>query len=507
MKRGRGLFQSAALLTAVNLLSQAAGFFCRIGISRLAGAEVMGVYHLLMPAYSVLSAFAINGLAVSVSALTGQLEGLHGRGSGEALVRLALKVLAVLWLIAAVPTALFGDFISVELLGDARTWMGLILLLPCLLLTGVENLQKHYFFGQGRVEIPAGVELGEQTVRTLAILLLLSTVPMGNVEEKAALIVGGMLVSEVFSSGVLTAIRRRLRIPPKHISGLSGKLARTAVPIGASSLVGNALSALNAVITPRRLIASGIAAGEAPQVYGLLFGMTLPLLTAPNCFVGALSIVLLPDLSRLWAEGKKEQGRKKLSQVLGAVSTIVFPLLTILVLFGGELGQILFREERVGECIGILAVAVGLAGWDSVLATGLNGLGKQKESAAIGIGCGLLELIPTWYLTGIFGIWGCAWAILSVTVVETLLRLGMLCKTAGLRLEQLRGMLLPVLAAVLTGLCTRLLHLGLQRYQIYEWGNILVCVCFAAGLYLLSLWTLSVSLAGTGIMGTKRQSS
>ncbi len=507
MKRNKGLFQSATLLTAVNLLSQAAGFFCRIGISRLAGAEVMGVYQLLMPAYSVLSAFAISGLAMSVSALTGQLEGLHGRGSGEALVRLALKVLGVLWLIAVVPAALCGDFISAELLGDARTWLGLLLLLPCLLLTGVENLQKQYFYGLGQVEIPAGVELGEQTVRTLAILLLLSAVPTGNVEEKAALIVGGMLVSEVFSSGLLTAARRRLRIRPRHIPGLPGKLARTAVPIGASALTGNLLSALNAVITPRRLIASGIAVGEATQVYGILFGMTLPLLTAPNCFVGALCTVLLPDLSRLWAEGRREQCRKKLSQVLGAVSSIVFPLLALLVLFGGELGRLIFQEERVGECIGILSVAVGLAGWDSVSAAGLNGLGKQKESAAIAIGCGVLELVPTWYLTGRFGIRGCAWAILSVTVLEAALRLGLLYKTAGLKPDQLRGMLFPVPAAVLTGLCTRLLHLGLRRHQIFAWKNLMTCIFFAVGIYLLSLRTLSVSPPKVGLSETKRQSS
>lgn len=500
MKGKKGLFHSAALLTAVNLLSQAAGFFCRIGISRLAGAEVMGVYQLLMPAYSVLSAFAISGLAMSVSALTGRLEGLYGRGSGESLIRLALKALGVLWLIAVIPTALCGDWISVELLGDARTWLGLMMLLPCLLLTGIENLQKQYFYGQGRVGLPAGVELGEQTVRTLAILLLLSAVPTGTVEEKAGLIVGGMLVSEVFSSSVLTAARRRGQKKPRQIPGLGEKLARTAVPIGASSLVSNLLSALNAVITPRRLIASGIGAGQATQVYGIFFGMTLPLLTAPNCFVGALCTLLLPNLSRLWAEGQREECRKKLCQVLGAVSAIVFPLLAVLVLFGGQLGQVIFREERVGECIGILAVAVGLTGWDAVSAAGLNGLGKQKESAAIAIGCGLLELIPTWYLTGRFGIRGCAWAILLVTVVETVLRLGLLRRTAGLSLEQLGGMLLPVPAAVLTGLCTRLLHLGLQRYQVFEWGNMLACICFAAGFYLLCLRTLSICQKETGVI-------
>lgn len=503
MKRKWGLFRSAALLTAVNLLSQGAGFLCRIGISRLAGAEVMGVYQLLMPAYSVLTAFAVSGLAVSVSALTGGLEGVYGRGSGEALVRLGLRVLGALWLMAAVPAALFGDFISAELLGDARTWLGLMLLLPCLLLTGVENLQKQYFYGQGRVEIPAGVELGEQTVRTLAILLLLSAVPMGTVEEKAALIVGGMLASEVFSSGALTLARRRLGIKPRRMPGLGGKLARIAAPAGASAVAASALSALNAVIIPRRLIAFGIPAGEAVGAYGILFGMTLPLLTAPNCFVGALCTLLLPELSRLWAQGKGEEVRNKLARALGAVSAAIFPLLALLALYGGELGRLLFREERVGECGGLLAAAVGLAGWDAVLAAGLNGLGRQRESAAIAIGCGVLELVPTWCLTGWLGIRGCAVSILLAALAETALRLRLLCKAAGLGPGHLRGMLLPVPAAVLAALCTRLLGLGLERYGLCGWGSALVCLGFAAGLYLLCLRVLSGPPTGAGFPGNK----
>ena len=56
---------------------------------------------------------------------------------------------------------------------SARTQLGLLLLLPCILLTGVENLHKHFFYGTGNIRPPAAVELCEQFIRTGAVLGLL----------------------------------------------------------------------------------------------------------------------------------------------------------------------------------------------------------------------------------------------------------------------------------------------------------------------------------------------
>ena len=72
-----------------------------------------------------------------------------------------------------------SDAISVWFLGDARTQLGLILLVPCVALTGVENFHKHSFYGAGLVRPPAVTELCEQLVRSAAVLAILITAPLG----------------------------------------------------------------------------------------------------------------------------------------------------------------------------------------------------------------------------------------------------------------------------------------------------------------------------------------
>ena len=58
------------LLTATGLFSQVVGFLYRIALSRLIGAETMGLYQLVMPVYSVLLSLTAVGLTVAVSTLS-----------------------------------------------------------------------------------------------------------------------------------------------------------------------------------------------------------------------------------------------------------------------------------------------------------------------------------------------------------------------------------------------------------------------------------------------------
>ena len=55
------------LLTATGLVNQLLGFFYRILLSRLIGSEVMGLYQLIMPVYSVLLSVTAVGLTAAVS--------------------------------------------------------------------------------------------------------------------------------------------------------------------------------------------------------------------------------------------------------------------------------------------------------------------------------------------------------------------------------------------------------------------------------------------------------
>ena len=85
---------SVLFLTGMNTLSQLAGFGYRVILSRMAGAEVMGLYQLVMSAYGVMQSLCSVGVTSAGSNLSAQYLAL---GNGRALDqtrRMCLSLLA-----------------------------------------------------------------------------------------------------------------------------------------------------------------------------------------------------------------------------------------------------------------------------------------------------------------------------------------------------------------------------------------------------------------------------
>ena len=491
------LLYSTLLLTGVSVAVQLIGFGYRIALSRMIGAETMGLYQLIMPVYSVLLSLTVSGLTVGVSTLSSEY---HARGNHRAVRRLlttALRTLFVLWLPLAAVTVTCSDAISVCLLGDARTQLGLILLPVCLLLTGVENLHKHHFYGMGNVAVPAAVELGEQLVRAAAVLGLLAAFLPQYPERVVGLIVLGMAVSEVFSSSALMAIRRGREGhrgapagPGESPGVLRGRLLSAALPIGATALLGNLMGCANSVLIPQRLVQAGVSVSDAISSFGVLFGMTLPLLTLPSAFIGAMCTVLVPRLTEYVALGNRPACRDRIGKALLATSVLILPVTAFLVVLGPTVGGLLFQDERVGLHILPLAVGVVLCSYQSVLGACLNGVGLQRRAAAVSLLCGGVQLAFTWLGTGIpgVGLYGFIAGFVVSSAIAAAALLAMVIRSTGLRLELFGWFAAPGLAALLMGLCVNLLFRVLVDQGLSGPAAVGGCLAFGLLLYLVTLW-------------------
>lgn len=71
--RSSGLLYNAAILCASNLGLQGLGFLYRIGLSRLAGAEGLGVYQLMYAVYAVMHAACLAGLTMACARMAAEL--------------------------------------------------------------------------------------------------------------------------------------------------------------------------------------------------------------------------------------------------------------------------------------------------------------------------------------------------------------------------------------------------------------------------------------------------
>lgn len=494
--------RSVVLLTVLGALSQLLGFGYRVALSRMVGAEVMGLYQLVMPAFSVLLSLTAVGLTAAVSNLTSQyLAWENSRGAAQ-IVGSCLRWLILLILPVGAAVILFSDPISVYLLGDARTQLGLMLLVPCAALTGVENIHKHFFYGAGLVGPPAVVELLEQLVRTAAVLGLLALFLPQYPERVVGLIVTGMVVCEIFSSATLSVLfqRRKSRLglagPGERACVRRRRIATIALPVGCNALLGNVMGAVNATLIPRKLVEGGMEPSAAMAEFGVVCGMTLPMLALPTVFLGAMNLVMVPRLSHCSALGQGEEIRENISQALSTVSLLVLPSMGMMAVVGGDLGDALFHQEGVGEFLVPLAVIMALSCYQAVLGASLNGVGRQSTVAWISILCDGVQLALTAWLVPEIGMEGFVVSSGASTVLGLLLCAQRLRKRTGLRLELFRWLTAPGLSTLLMALTTNLLVRTLGDWGTPALWADLVGVVFGTVLYLAALSAQGVKWRG-----------
>ena len=319
---------------------------------------------------------------------------------------------------------------------------------------------------------------------------------------KAGLIVAGMVGCEGFSALTLTVLyHSRLGDLRRQGPGEPGQIRRRrilsiALPVGANALLGNLMGAVNATLIPRKLVEGGMDRGEAVSELGVVCGMTLPMLSLPTVFLGAMSLVLVPRLARSAALGQRDRVRRQIDRALSAVSVLTLPAMGMMAVLGPDLGTFLFGQEKVGEHLVPLAAAMALSCYQSTFGAALNGIGRQGSVAWISILCDGVQLAFTAGLVARPGI-GMGGYVLGTLVTSALglaLCAWQVVRATGLRLRLFQWATAPGLAALLMALVTNLLYRVLRDSGLPLPHSLAAALLFGGVLYLAALNAQGVHL-------------
>lgn len=462
-------------LTLSNIFLHILGFLYRIFLSRMIGSEGMGIYQLVLPVYSVLSSFCITGLTMATSRLSAEYYSRKLRDRAYSVVSSSLKIFLFLFCIVAFFVLSFSPFIAGKIVGDMRTRASLLILLPCLLFTGIENIIKNFFFGIGKLRPPITSELTEQLVRFAAVVLLLYFLGPASPATSSALIICGMVISEIVSVFILSRFYGKPRLRAKPIYKEIGEIA---LPVSLSAVFNNLLAAANAILITNRLMAFGMGNSEAISLFGTLFGMTIPLVNLPFGLIGALVTVVIPKISE--GAGNIPYLRRKAGKVIQVTSLIALPAICFLILFGAPLCNFVYGDANAAFYMLPLCIAAFFSFYHMSLTAILNGMGYQRRAAAITIIGGIFQLIGT-LLVGLkqIGMWGFLIGDIFSAVFCSLLSLHPIVKVLKLKISTRNWFITPGLSAILAALISRFVFLLAVKDGISaELALIPVCILF-----------------------------
>lgn len=407
MDSGKNMFyRQVAIVAASNLSLQVLGFIYRILLTRMAGAEGMGVYSLVMQIYTIAYSFCISGIFVAVNTVGARLYAAGNILMVRRLVRIAFLALFSLFFVLAAPTALSHRQIAVHILNNPETDRAILLVLLCIFLTGVENVLKAAFLGAKLVKHTSISELLEQILRMVLVLMLLYCFANGVHGITAMLIVLGMTLSELFSVSFLgvSYIRRFLLQKGKgdrREHGIARSFFDIAVPSVVTALTCNVFSAVATLLFPARLQAAGFTQSQAVGTLGVLTGMAGPVFLLPAALTASVCTVLLPRVSAAAATKNQAALEREISRGLVIVGCASIPFTALLIPYVPLICMRLFGQQLEAKLVFALALQAAIAQYMSIAVCIQNGSGGHKkvlQYALLGEG---LQLILVYWLTAL----------------------------------------------------------------------------------------------------------
>ncbi len=442
----RNLFQVATLITVLSILERGLGFFYRVALSRLLGAEGVGLYQIALSVFAVFLTIGSGGIPITVSRFI-QKGKAEGKSDENAVTTAGFWASLILTLPVLLLFLFFQDQFSF-LFTDKRCVPLFSILLIGLVFSCLYAVIRGRFWGEKSFLLPSLIELIEEAVMVIVGVLLLQRIssPFDGAKKASLAVVISYLLS--FSLATLGYFLHKGKI--RSPKGIVKPLFSSAIPITAVRTISSLLTSTVAIVLPALLIRSGMSRQDALASFGVVSGMVLPILSMPSTIIGSISLVLVPELS----ESFYKNNQKKLSQNIerGIFSAILIScfLIPFFFVLGEDVGQIVYSNMLAGEmlrysCFILLPMSL------TMITTGiLNAMGFEKQTLLfflIGSGAMLLAIL---FFTASLGAYAYPVGLFASYLLTAICNLSFLHKHALLPAHLFRraGVLLALLLPI-----------------------------------------------------------
>lgn len=161
--------------------------------------------------------------------------------------------------------------------------------------------------------------------------------------------------------------------------------------------------------------------GEAVAQYGSLKGMALPLLFFPFSVLGALSGLLMPEITRAHTKGDTAAMRRLIFTMLRMTGAFSLAAGVGFVLLGAPLAGFIYRDAKVGRYVQLLGFVAPFMYLESMVDGVLKGLGEQLATFRYSLFDSVFRIAAIWLVVPQYGMMG----FLGVMAVSNLMTCGL----------------------------------------------------------------------------------
>lgn len=411
-KKQKNIAFGAAIMTAFSFLSKFLGMWFRLYLTGRIGSEGIGLYQVIMSVYTLFATFATAGFSVCVSRLAA--ERMDGSVSTAQSKNALLKCIFLSTVIAVISlTVLFfaSPFIASRILADARAVkpirilaFSMVFIAPCACLKG-------YFLAEGKAWKNATAMIFEQLVKISVSVLLFTYVLTDSTDlgELCLGIVWGTTVGEAASFFYCFIIYLfSVKVKSEKARGRIGyrDIIKLIIPLAVGAYITTLLHTGESLLLPRCFELYGGDKASSLAIFGVIRGMTIPLLFFPFPFISSFVSLLIPRVTQYTFDGKKEKLKSTVERVISLSWVFSIMISAILFIFAKEISLLFYHTEECVQSLKILSLINPMMYIETISNGILNGIGEQYFTLRCNIYNSILRITAITTLiprTGEFG--------------------------------------------------------------------------------------------------------
>ncbi len=389
----QGLWLGTLWMLISNAIVKGLGFFYRVVLVRLLGAEGMGLIEMVTPLYSFLLVLGGLGIQPALSQKIAQNENknLEYLYTGRCIMLGSGLLLTILgYLLCDIIVGIFAP--------DPRIYACFRAILPAVSIISIASAYRGWFQGMRQISVIGGSQTIEQAIRVISGIYLAACMlglPLSQAVSAASLAtICGELSGFLLLLFMFWQQTRHIEFRPNRFSpAIAKELLRYGLPITAGRLVNSGILLAQAFLIPWALQHAGWDMRGATEIYGRFSGVALALLHLPGVFTAALSVSVLPAVAETLQASSNYLLQKRIYQSLSATVIFTLPGMAILYLFADELTTWIFDNPLAAPILRILAIGGIFWYLQVTLLSILQGMGAARQVLYSNIFSGILMLL------------------------------------------------------------------------------------------------------------------
>ena len=457
------LFKAMFCVTFFSVATRAMGFLLKIYLSRSLSSELLGSYQVAMSIFGVFMTLVSSGIPVVLSR---NISYYHGKQNKKAIGSIVSSGLILTGFICFIVTAfvLLCPSLMNKIFTSTESTEMLMILLPALLFSSIYEVLRGALWGEQQFFAISFTEFFEQIIRIIIIVILFETTFLNiSLTNKTALSLSlACILSSILVAIIYFKRGGKLYNPKFEFK----KLLTTSTPITAVRTISSIISSIIAIIIPIRLMTYGYSSSEALSEFGIVMGMTFPLIMIPSTLISSLAVTIIPSISE--QSNDIDNGELKNKTVLknkinfSLKTAIIFSslLVPVYICAGKPICEFLFKNSQAGIYLTYASILMIPMGISQITSSILNAIGLELKSLKNYAVSSSLLILSIYFLPRYIGTYSLIAGYLLMSITASIMNLIMLKKRKLLSLDFLKILLKLLIISSISAL------MGLSIYNL-----------------------------------------